>query len=107
MTGSELTVLIAALVLGALAIGIAAGWIACRMNRPAPPPPPPPPDEDSLQARLDTAEASRAAAEAALEAARAGFRRELAQKDADLEATMDVLGHVRRQLEAEQEGRGA
>ncbi|GIX15623.1 MAG: hypothetical protein KatS3mg118_3582 [Paracoccaceae bacterium] len=38
---------------------------------------------------------------------RAGLRRQLAAKEAELEATMEVLGHVRRELEALKAQRGA
>jgi len=107
VTGSELTIVIALVLIAALAVGIVLGLIAARLNRA---PPPEPPSEDSLLGRVQIAEAARAEAEEklremeehhqrALAERQAEFDRLMKQKEAELRATMDGLGAARRSLE--------
>jgi hypothetical protein len=96
MTGSELAAVIALALAIAAAAGFALGWLWERRTRPAPPQPPP----DPLAERLAAAEAARNTAIRELEETRTRFSRQIAAKDAELQATMEGLGLARREADA-------
>lgn len=94
MTGVDLVLLVALSAGLAGLLGLLGGLLVHRLNRPAPPPPA---AEGSPEARLADAEAARDAAIREMEEIRTRFSRALAERQAELDATMEGLGHARRE----------
>lgn len=94
MTGADLFLLVALSAGLAGLLGLLGGLLVERLNRP---PPPPPPAQGSPEAQLAEAEAARDAAIREMEETRTRFSRALAERQAELDATMEGLGQVRRE----------
>jgi hypothetical protein len=94
---TDLTLVIAAALLAAVAFGWGLRWIYGILNRPAPPPPP---DETELMAALRQADEARLAAEQNAYEIDQYYRNRLTQTEAELQAAMDTLGALRREAES-------
>ncbi len=97
MDRGQLTLTITGALIAAAIAGWCLRWIFGIINRP---PPAPPPEETELMASLRQAQEAQAAAEKQLSELDQYYRNRLAQTEAELEAAMDALGAVRRELDA-------
>jgi len=104
MNRTELTVLIAAVILAAIAIGWALHWGFVKIRRASLGSG----GDNEMAARLHDAESARDTAFVEAEATVTEMRNKLTQTEAELEAAMDGLSNARREaidLRAELEGR--
>ena len=95
MNRTDLTLIFVSAIVIAMVVGWCAHWMFNRLNH-APHDPEIGNDEDPLQIEMD----ARVAAEAELERVHSDYLSENKQLKAELEATMDGLGHARQKSDA-------
>ncbi|WP_157982237.1 hypothetical protein [Oceanicella sp. SM1341] len=93
MDATRLTLVIAIVLVLAAAVGWVLCWLFLRLNRHAEAPHPQEPADETVRRALD----ARDAAILELGEMRRDFARQIAAKDAELEATMSGLGNARRE----------